>query len=297
MQKTKKASIALPKNIQLTFITAATIAFVINAIYWIGLLIRVYPNGMRLSQFSIMAIGQILLPAILFAISFLAYKKSTTRFDHIFNSTILTLIGLGIHHLVAIIERLLSRYQDISSSLISMTWAPAVSMVIALCLFAAVLLVLCPRNKNANHVRRLQLVALFVITLAFLADAAFNLSGLVSQHIGNNNGIKLLTHPLLITPVILPIAFFVTAYLALQKLGGRLNHLFTAAVYALVGAMTIWITAMVFHIGVWSLPASDFASIHSLGLQTIFATAASLTVYTFLIVTHNRSKKAAKKSK
>lgn len=297
MKKTKKALTVLPKNIQLTFITAAAVAFVINAIYWISMLIRVYPNGMRLSQFSILAFGQILLPAVLFAVSFVAYKKSTTRFDHVFNSVLLTFVGLGVYILTATVEGLLSRYQNISSSLVSMTWAPAVSMIVALCLFGAILLVLCRRNKKANHARRLQLTALTVIAVAFLVGTLFNMSGLVSQLVGNNNIVNLLTHPLLMTPIILPVAFFLTAYFTLEKIGGRLNRMFTAAIYALVGAMAIWITTMVFQIGAWTLPAGDFASLHALNLPTIFATVISLAVYTFLIVTHNRSKNATKKSK
>lgn len=297
MQKKKKTPTSLPKNIQLTFITAAAVAFVINAIYWISMLIRVYPNGMRLSQFSILAFGQILLPAVLFVLGFVTYKKSITRFDHIVNAVLLTFVGLGIYLLTSTVEGLLSRYQNISSSLVSMTWAPAVSMIITLCLFGALLLVLYPRNKKVNHARRLQLIALAVIALAFLVGAAFNFSGLVSQHVGNNNILALLTHPLLITPVVLPIAFFLTAYFALEKSAGRLNQLFTAAMYALVGAMVIWITAMVFQIGAWTLPPNDFASLHKLGLPTIFATVISLAVYTFLIVTHNRSKKTTKRTK
>jgi hypothetical protein len=297
MRKTKKLLSALPKNVQLTFITAAGITLVINTLYWISMLIRVYPSGMRLSQFSIMAIGQIIMPALLFAVSFYVYKKSTTRFDHIFNATILTVVGISIYHLVSSAEWQLSRYQDISSSLVNMTWAPLVSMVVAFCLFAALLLVISRRNNKVDHIKRLQIVTLAFVGLAFVVGTIFNLYALGSQYISRGDVINLLTHPQLVTPVILPLAFFIVAYLAIPKIHGRLARFYTAAIYALIGAMIIWITTTVFNLGAWALSANDFAALHALGLPTISATIISLAVYTFLIITHNRTSKAAKKTK
>ena len=297
MQKTKKALSALPKNVQLTFITAASITLVINALYWISLMLRVYPSGMRFSHFSIMAVGQILMPIILLAASFFIYKKSTTRFDHLFNSILLALAGISIYQLVSTVEWQLSRYQNISSSLVNMAWAPAVSMAVAFCVFAALLLILSRRDNTVNHVRRLQITTLTLIGSAFIVGIVFNLYGLVSQYINRGDIVSLLIHPQLITPVILPVAFFLVAYLATPKISGRLSRLFTAAIYALIGAMIIWITTMIFSIGVWALSASDFAALHAIGLPTITATVISLAVYTFLIITHNRSTKATKKSK
>jgi hypothetical protein len=297
MQKTKKAYTALPKNIQLTFITAASIAFVVNALYWISLLIRVYPHGMRVSQFSIMAVGQIILPAMLFAISFIVYKKSVTRFDHLFNATVWTMIGLGLYHVVSVTEGLLLREQNIYSNIFGITWTPAISMLISLALFGGILFLLSRRNKKVNHAQRLQLSALIVIALAFVTDASFNLWGLISQHVGSKNILNLLTHQQLIVPIVLPIAFFLVAYFLVPKAGDRLNRLFTSAIYALIGVMAVTIAMIIYYIGMWALPMSDFASLHALGLQTVFATVIGLAVYTFLIITHNRSKKTLKRAR
>jgi hypothetical protein len=297
MKNIKKATITLPKNIQLTFITAAAIAFVINAIYWIGLLLRVYPHGMRLSQFSIMAFSEVLLPAILFFAAYFVVKKGVPRFERIFNAVLLAIAGLALHIIVTIIERMLTEYQNIYTGVFAITWMPAVSFIVTLVAYGGLLYALYPRNKKTNDARVLQLVVLFLIIAAFIADASFNISSLILQNTDNKSITGLLTNPLLITPVVFPNAFFATAYFMITKLGGRLNRLFTATIYTLVGFMVILITTMLFNIGVWSLPLGDTAAIHALDLQTIFAASTSFIVYTFLIISHNQLKKNPKKSK
>ena len=298
MPKIQKNSGALPKNIQLTFITVAAIAFVVNAVYWCALLMRVYPNGMRLSQFSVMAIGLIVLPAILLGISLLKYKRTTPLFERVFNAALLTFVGLGIHQVVSVIERLLSRYQDISSSLLNMTWSPAITMLVSICLFVGLILVVNSRKKqNPNSLRYLFIATLFFVTIAFVVNAVFNFGGLVAQHMDSNNIARLLTHPMLLTPLVLPIAFFATAYLATSKVSGRMHRLFTALIYAMIGSMIILITTMLFNFGVHSLAISKYTSVRWLDVEIIFTTLVSLGVYTFLIVTHTKTKKISKKTK
>lgn len=295
MKNSKKYTSLLPKNIQLTFISAAAIALIMNAVYYIGLLMRVYPQGMRLSQFSIMAITHIVLPALLFVIAYVVYKKGSSQLERIFNATLLATVGIAIHTIILIIERLLTRNYDIYTGMPVGTWIPLVSVSIAVAFYLIMLLSLSSPKKNSA--RTFQLTAVALVILAFIADATFKLSSLVLQHINSNNVSNLLTHPLLITPVILPIAFFVTAYLTATKANGRLIRLFTAVVYTLVGTLVIWITTVFFNLGVWTLSIGDAASVHALDLPTVFTAFLSLAVYTFLIVTHNHTakKKTAKK--
>lgn len=297
MKNSKKETSTLPKNIQLTFITAAAIAFVIQAIYHISLLMRVYPNGLRLSQFTLMATSYVLLPALLFGIGFMIAGKSRPRFDRVFHVTLLTIAGLGINTIVSILDRVFSQHTDLyQSSLFINGGMIAMPLIVTLVLFAGLLYILRTRNKNINKTTILQRAVILILGLAFIANAAFGISGLVLRHIGSKDITNFITHPDFVLTTVLPLAFFATAYLALQKLS-TLNRLYASFVYAVIGVMVIFITTIIFHAGIWMLPSADTASINTLDLETIFASITSLTVYTFLIVTHTRTKKAIKKTK
>lgn len=297
MKNSKKETSTLPKNIQLTFITAAAIAFVVQMIYHVSLLLHVYPNGLKLSQFTLMATGYVLLPALLFAISFMIASKGRPHFDRLFHATLLTITGLSIHMVVSVIDRVFSQYTELyRSSLFINGGMIALPLIVTLVLFAGLLYLLRTRNKNTDKTRTLQRTVIVILGLAFIANAAFGISGLILRHIGSKDIANFITHPDFVLTTVLPLAFFATAYLALQKLT-TLNRLYTSFVYAMIGVTVIFITTIIFHAGTWMLPPADTASISTLDLQTIFASIASLAVYTFLIVTHNRTKKAVKKTK
>lgn len=295
MTKTQKPALIAPKNIQLTLITTATITLVMNTIFWIHMLVSVYPHGMRISQFSVMALGLILMPVVFFALAFFVYSKNLPRLDEVFKATLLTLAGLGIHAAVSIIERLASRYQDLSTSLGSMTWSPIIPMLVSLCLFIGLLAVVRSRDVKAEHTLRLEVAVVSFVVLAFLIDALFNVGGLVSQHIGRNNIWNLLTHPMLIVPVVLPLAFFATAYLTTPKNTRRLAKLFITLLYTLVGVMTAWTASMLFTFGLRTLSLNQYASAHINDLQTTFIVVVSLAVFAFLLITHNTTKRRAKR--
>lgn len=297
MKNSKKETSTLPKNIQLTFITAAAIAFVVQMIYHISLLMRIYPNGLKLSQFTLMVTSYVLLPAILFAISFMIAGKSRLRFDRIFHATLLTVAGLSIHTVVSVLDRIFSQYTELyRSSLFINGGMIALPIVVTLVLFAGLLYVLRTRNKNSDKTNTLQRAVIVILGLAFIANAAFGISGLILRHIGSKDITNFITHPDFALTTVLPLAFFATAYLALQKLS-TLNRLYASFIYAMIGVTVIYITTIIFHAGIWMLPLADTAAINTLDLQTIFASIASLAVYTFLIVTHNSAKKAVKKTK
>lgn len=297
MQKTKKVQSVLPKNIQLTLITLASIAFVAQAISTISLLIRVYPQGVRFSQFTFMILSYLLLPVLLFGVAYFKSRKDTPRFDRVFHALLLTIAGLGINAVVTVLERLVSQHTTLyQNSLFINGGMIALPLVVTLVLFAGLLYLLRNRAKNADNSNLLQHAIIIILSLAFVADALFNMTSLVMQHIGSKNIMNFLTHPQLILPVVLPLAFFATAYLALQKLT-VIHRLYTALLYAVVGVIVIYITQTVFYTYTGILSPTEVASIYALDLQTIFAATVSVTVYTFLIITHNRGKKIAKKTK
>jgi hypothetical protein len=297
MKNTKKATGILPKNIQLTFITLSAIAVVIQAIFYIGLLARIYPNGLRLSQFSILAFTAIVLPVILFATAYYFSKKSASRFDRVFHAALLAVIGLAIQRIVYIVDRVLAQHTDLyTSDLFVNGGMIALPIITTIALYAGLLYTLRLRSKKSDGIRSLQLATVSLAALVFTADMVLNISDLVARHIGSRNAMNFITHPDLILPIVLPFAFFAVAYLTIQKTS-TLNRLFTSTLYALVGVMTIYITMTLFSVGTWMLSTRDTVSIYALDLPTIVAAFLSLTVYTFLIVTHNRSKKTTKKSK
>lgn len=298
MQKTKKVHSTVPKNIQLTLITLAATAFVVQVIHHTALLIRVYPDGPRLSNFTFIMIGYALLPALLFAAAFMTTSKTLPRFDRLFHATILAIAGLGIHMIVSVLDRLMSQLTDIyTSSLFINGGMIAMPIIVTLVLFASLLYALRSRNKNTDKTNALQRTIILILGLAFIANATFSISSLVLQHIGSKDITNFITHPDFVLPVVLPLAFFATAYLALQKLNTT-TRLYTSFLYAVIGVMVISITTTIFYIGgTWILSPADSATMYALDLPTIFASIISIAVYTFLIVTHNQSKKTTKKAK
>lgn len=293
MQKNKKAQSLLPRNIQLTLISTAAIAFAVQAIYMIGILARVYPQGMRLSPFSVMAICSILMPAVLFGIAFVVFRKNLPRLERLFNAAVLTLTGMAIFTSVMILQRVITQqvHTPYGSEMMA-TWSPAFPFIISLALFAGLLMLL----QRTTAIRALQVATIVLVSVAFLSEAIFSVTALVLQHVGTKNIMNFLTHPMLITPVVLPLAFFATSYFALNK-ETKLNRLFGAVIYSLVGALVVFITLTFFYISTWTLSLGDTASVYALDLQTIFASIISIAVFTFLIITHNRSKQSPKKKK
>lgn len=297
MQKTKKVQSVLPQNIQLTLITLAAITFVIQAIHHISLLIRVYPNGLRLSQFTFMIISYTLLPALLFAIGYMISGKGRLRFDRVYHATVLAIAGLGIHTIVTILDRVFSQYTDLyRSSLFINGGMIILPIIVTLVLFTGLLYALQTRNKNIDKASTLQRAIIVILGLAFIANALFNISSLVLRHIGSKDIMNFIAHPDFTLSAVLPLAFFATAYLALQKLN-TVNRVYASFLYATIGVMVIFITTMIFSIGTWILSPADTASMYALNLPTIFASVISIAVYAFLIITHNRSKKISKKTK
>lgn len=298
MQKTKKAQLGLPKNIQLTLITLAALAFVTQIIHHVGLLIRVYPDGFRMSQFTYMMISYALLPAVLFAIAYLISSKKLPRFDRIFRATLLAIAGLGIHTIVSSLDRVLSEHTELHrSSLFINGGMIALPIITTLVLFGGLLYVLRSQNKTIDKKNTLQRAIILILGLAFIAGAVLNISGLVLRHVGSKDITNFIAHPDFLLAIVLPLAFFATAYLALRKLNS-INRLYTSFLYAIVGVLVIFITTIIFYIGgTWILSPADSAALYTIDLPTIFASIVSIAVYTFLIITHNQPEKATKKSK
>lgn len=298
MQKTKKAQPALPKNLQLTLITLATLAFVTQIIHHTSLLIRVYPDGLRLSQFTFMMVSYALLPAVLFAIAFIVTDKTSSRFDRLFRATLLAIAGLGIHTIVSVIDRVLSQHTSLyTDSLFINGGMIAMPIIVTLVLFAGVLYALRVRNKKVNKTNTLQRAIILILGLAFIAEATFSVSSLILRHIGSKDITNFITHPDFLLSTVLPLAFLATAYLALQKLS-VLNRLYTSSLYAVTGVMVIFITTIIFYVGgTWVLSPADHTSMYALGLPTIFAGIISIAIYSFLIITHNQSTKPSRKIK
>jgi hypothetical protein len=291
MKHTKKDLTSLPKNIQLTLITTTAIAFVVNAITFSWLLFRVYPHGIRLSQFSIMAVGQILLPVLLFSLAFFLVKHEGGRFNRVFTTTVTTITGLAIYTIIVTVEILLSRFHDIYSGILPVEWIALAAYAVTIAFYLSLLLFIRLRSESQHK----KTVTLALLVVAFLATAMSNVYNLTLQRLDGQLVINLFTNPLIITPVILPIAFFMTAYLMVFH-KSRLARSYIAAIYTLIGIFVITITTMLFNYAIWLQVVEDAASAYP-HLQTTVVAVVSLAVYSFLIITHNSAKKAVTKLK
>jgi hypothetical protein len=276
MKQTKKDILAIPKTIQATFFIIAAFAFLATIIHWTELLIQVYPNGMRLSQFSLLAFSEMLLPATLFTIVFAAYNTKAVRANRLFNASLLTTVGLGVLSIIGPIHFLYMHYFQVVGN----HFTPIIPAVITLGLYVIFIYVL----RRANSARILQVSVITIVALAFIIQATFGLGDLFIRHIGSKNIMNFLTHPTFIFNTMLPVIFFVAVYLKSGTLT-KINRAFTSIVYTLIGIMAMNAATMIFMTSLrLASPAQDnFLSVHISGLQTLVAVVASLSIYGFLM--------------
>ena len=294
MKKTKKSAFVLPKTIQLTFISVAIAAYIIESIHWINILSRTYPNGLRLSQFSVMAIGTLLLPIILFATSFLAYKKNINKFDTLFNATLMTVIGLAIYVLVFTAEWKLLQNPNI---IFESPWRPAISMIVAFALFIGLQLLIVKSSKRTSITKKIQMTTICIMGIVFIINTITNLWDLVSRHVGSIDIMNFFTHQQFVIAIILPLIFLVAAYFILPKTASKTNRLFTAVVYALTGVLTMNATIIATYLVLTLLPPSRSTALHIIEFQTIAAAILGVTIFSILLLTPAQSKVRLKKSR
>jgi hypothetical protein len=284
MKQTKKDILAIPKTIQATFFIIAVFAFLATVINWTGLLIQVYPNGMRLSQFSLLAFSEMLLPVVLFAVAFAAYDTKALRTNRLFTSSLLTTAGLGVLSIIGPIHFLYMHYFQVVGN----HFSPIIPAVMTLGVYVIFIYVL----RRANSARILQVSVIAIIALAFIIQAIFGLGDLFIRHIGSKNIMNFLTHPTFILSIILPVIFLVATYLKNSKLT-KINRVFLSVIYALITIIAMNAVMMLFTTGLrLTSPAQDsFLSVHISGLQTLVAVLASLSIYGFLMIRQARTKK------
>jgi hypothetical protein len=271
MNKNKQSTDYLPKNIQITLIGAVAGAFVVDTLHSILLLIRIYPHGIRPSQFTLMIFSTILLPLILFAAGYLFSKKSPSRFDRLFAATILTVIGYFIFRMVLVADRALALHTSLYQSVpILSEGMIVVPCIVALLLYAGLLYTLRRHKRHTHGMHTLQRIMIPLALLAFVVEAIFSINELVGRHIGSKNIMNLLTHQDLITTTLLPIIFFAIAYLVVRNTN-HLTRLFVVILYATIGII----------INQTILIASNYS------LQTFYITAASVGLYILVIISLN----------
>jgi hypothetical protein len=290
MPKLTKHVSPLPKNLQLTFIMTAAIAFVVNAIYWILLLVRVYPHGMRISQFSIWAIGMIIFPALVFGVAYLMTKKEHSRLEDVFNASLLALTGLLVQTCVILADQFIISPRLSATSGLFANLHMLVPSLITLVLFIGFILLVKRGIKNTNKARLMRQSVAIVAVVSLVATATANVHYAFSQFATSYNVLDLLVHPAAITSPILPIIFFAIAYYTIQTNKQPLDRLFTATIYSLIGVMIAATTTLVYTIGIWTLAVFKAYPAESLfDIQTAFVVCVSLLFYAHLIITHYRS--------
>lgn len=271
MNKNKQSTDYLPKNIQITLISALTAAFAINTIYSILLLVRVYTDRLQPSQFTFMTFSFLLLPVVLFATGHLVTSKGLSRLSRLAYAAALTITGYFLFSLVSVADRVLALHTTLYQNAPFLNGGMiALPIIVTLFLYAGLLLILHQQNKSADKIKLLQCVMIPLAFLAFAVNAIFSIGELIMRHIGSKNIMNLLVHPDLVISAVLPIVFFVIAYIVTRS-ANRLSRLFTAIIYTTAGALATMII----------LTVSNYS------LRTLYVVLTSLTIYVLLILVNN----------
>ncbi|HET8884064.1 MAG TPA: hypothetical protein VFM68_01180 [Candidatus Saccharimonadales bacterium] len=290
MPKTKNNLPILSEKVQFTFLSVSLIVYVITATYWISLLVRVYPNGMRFSEFSVAAMSEIIFPIILFAIAYLTINKSISRLNRLFKASLFAFMGF----LVLIWAALLSRWIMSSSTLFS-EWPAHWNVIIPLLVTLIVYIgfVIWP-NRPTGQVaidRRLQVVFLAIASVSFVLTAILGTKHTIGQYLGDQDIINLLTDSRVVVAAILPAIFFAIAYRMISTGKNLANRLFATGIYTITGIMIAHAIALLCTLSIWYLSVGDSYPELLFTIQTAVVTWISLLVYGAIIVCHGRAKK------
>ena len=78
-----------PTSIMKPYVVVAFVAYILNALFWTLLLVNVYADGFRMSQFSIMVLSQVLLPVVFFtAINLTLLRQMAVRLHRHFYASV-----------------------------------------------------------------------------------------------------------------------------------------------------------------------------------------------------------------
>jgi hypothetical protein len=281
MNKNKQSTDYLPKNIQITLISVLAAAFAINTIYSILLLVRVYADGLRPSQFTFMTFSFLLLPVVLFTTGYLVANKGLSRLSRLAYAAALTITGYFLHSLVSVADRVLALHTTLYQNAPFLNGGMiALPIVVTLFLYVGLLLILHRQNTSADKMKLLQYVIIPLAFLAFAVNSIFSIGELIMRHIGSKNMMNLLVHPDLIISTVLPLIYFVIAYIITRGVSG-LSRLYTAIIYTTAGALATMII----------LTVSNYS------LRTLYVVLTSLTIYVLLILLNNWTRVFGKKRK
>lgn len=290
MVKTKKVlqkNFQLPRITQKTFVISALLAYVSNVLFWTTMWASVYPNGGRLSQFSVLAVGEVMMPILFFSIAYLINAHEPTRLSRVFKASMLAGMGLLIQVYIGVmyywyILDVNYGYNEFTSSY----WFMIVMASVALVCFA--LLAIFTRTRlRVAHTQLFQIAFLLLAGGVYIITASMRLTETVDLLLKTRDASTLLQHPHMLQQVVLPLIVFGVAYYVLRRVSSKFNHVYIAAVYAFIGVI---VSNAIYSISVFSARLGASSALQNIDHFAI-APWMALLFSLGLIVWHRRYKK------
>lgn len=291
MKKTKKAlqKIAvLPRITQKTFIITALLAYVSNVLFWTVLWASVYPNGGRMSQFAVLAVGEVALPILFFGIAYFLNAHEPSRLARVFKASVLASMGLLLQVFIGFINWWLvySPSSTAHNEFLSSYWFMIMTAVIVLAIFTA--LAVWTRTRQKYNPQSFRTIFLGLAGGAYIITVLLQLQDTVPRLLKGQDALMLLSQQAFTGFVILPIVLFGIAYSILRFARRRADHVYVAAIYTLIGFMIHNIIQSLVMVG-WrsGTIASSFQSVdYSAAIPWI-----TLVFYTIVLIWHHRKTK------
>lgn len=287
MRKESTITDLVPQNIQAPLLFTTIVAYIAIALNVALLLVRAYPNGMRLSEFSIMAVATILMPLIFAMFTFWVFrmKKLFSRE----NLSVLSLVAtLGIITQTALVGAYyftasiipLTVPSEMSHNLISL----AVFALAPVLLFSGYLYYVARHLKSIGDIRSIQVTNIAIIALGFVAAVVPRVAYAINQYQFSGSLINVIVGSGAIETIILPAIFFATAWYLLRLKMGRLERLYNSALYTLVGTLIAISLINLTSVGLSALSGNGVMIPHQVfNFQPFFIAAVSLVIYVLIV--------------
>lgn len=263
---------------QKTFIAVAVIAHLLNVAYSITLVVRVYSTKqIWLSPFLVMSITEILLPIALLAISYLILRKQMHGLSLKFAATLLAFIGM-------LLNLMLIQLYYLPMPSFGM-WSLQVLAAVNLLITGLAIILIASKSNRQNSPKLIRRSFIGLTIGIYALQAIFIVKDAIWRY---TNGHELSQLPLdttLTHGLILPLIFFIAAYLLFTKTSQHPSKLLVTTVYSVIGFLiTIGLTSL------WMIATQipPHGAIDYDMAMGVVVPAASVVIYLAIIFSHKR---------
>lgn len=285
--KTKTHNYPVTPLVQKTLVILGALAYIPVAAMSAYMLAKVYSSGPRLSPFLIVSVESILTPLILFGIAYYFMRRGKARrLWRSFESVLLVLMAVILGMSIG------SIFTAIPAATGSLSSAALYQLVPGILMLAGYILLLVwygrLQHPKDSLPAPLQKLFIFLGATAYVLGFATVLFSILRQYPNNQNLSGF--YPILVSLAI-PVVLFALAYLMAAKKLPRLNRIFEAALFTLMGLLLFSIISQAAYLAPqWLLASASQHTAWYWRIIEISIAAITIAIYSTALWIHRRQR-------